>query len=59
MADLQTNDIGEDGVCSVADCDEDAQIAAVCDTGQVKHYCCGCGGGKRAGTARVEKWRAL
>lgn len=59
MTDIQTNDIAEDGECSHVRCDEVAEVAAVCDTGQVIHYCPEHGGGRSAGHALVEEWREL
>jgi len=56
---VQAASVGKSGECLHADCGDDAKLAAICDTGQIKHYCVEHGGGRRAGHARVEKWRAL
>lgn len=45
--------------CRYSGCDETAEMAADCDTGQTKHYCSDHAGGRLAGHARVEEWRGL
>jgi hypothetical protein len=59
MTDITTPDIGEAGECLHARCDARADVAAVCDTGQTKHYCDEHGHGRRAGHSRVEEWVEL
>lgn len=59
MVDIQTASVGESGKCIVHGCDADAEMAAVCDTGQIKHYCEDDAGGRYAGAAGVEEWREL
>lgn len=56
MTDVSEPDVGDSGVCLHVDCGDDADVAAACDTGQIKHYCDEHGGGRRAGHARVEEW---
>jgi hypothetical protein len=51
--------VGTSGECLHANCDRDADVAAVCDTGQIKHYCDGHGHGRRAGNALAEEWIRL
>jgi hypothetical protein len=48
--------MGEEGVCLHADCDAETVVAAVCDTGQIKHYCDDHGYSRRAGFSLVKEW---
>lgn len=59
MSDVESADVGESGQCLHARCDSDADVAAICDTGQIKHYCDEHGHGRRAGHALVEEWMDL
>lgn len=59
MTDVSEPDVGDPGECLNAGCEAGADLAAVCDTGQVKHYCGEHGGGRRAGHAWVEEWVEL
>lgn len=59
MPDIHSPDVGEMRECLNAGCDDSAAVAAVCDTGQVKHYCNKHGYGRRAGHALVEEWQGL
>lgn len=59
MTDVVESDVGTAGECLHARCDDDAEMAAVCDTGQVKHYCDDHAGGREAGHATVEEWVEL
>jgi len=59
MTELQAADVGVSGECLHARCDADADVAAVCDTGQIKHYCNDHGHSRRAGHALVERWVEL
>jgi len=59
MTDVQAADVGVSGECLHAGCSADADVAAVCDTGQIKHYCNDHGHSRRAGHALVEQWVEL
>jgi len=59
MADIQTASVGTSGKCLHVRCEADADVAAICDTGQVKHYCDDHGHERRAGHAIVEEWVEL
>ncbi len=58
-ADVSESDMGESGKCLHVDCDADADVAAICDTGQIKHYCDEHGHGRMAGISRAEEWVEL
>lgn len=59
MTDVETASVGTSGECLHVDCDDDADVAAKCDTGQIKHYCDDHGQGRRAGHSYVEEWVEL
>lgn len=45
--------VGESGKCLHVNCDEFADVAVKCDTGQIKHYCDDHHDGRRAGNALI------
>lgn len=57
--DIETASIGSSGTCLDVNCGTDATVAAICDTGQIKHYCDAHGHTRRAGNALVEEWVSL
>ena len=59
MTDVSTASVGTSSECLNVDCERGADVAAICDTGQVKHYCDSHGHGPRAGIARAEEWVEL
>lgn len=59
MTDVSTANVGASGECLHARCDDGADMAAVCDTGQIKHYCDNHAGGRKAGSSTVEEWVEL
>lgn len=52
-------DVGESGKCLHARCDDDADVAVKCDTGQIKHYCDKHNDGRRAGHALIVEEKRL
>jgi len=59
MTDVSEPSVGEAGECFNSSCGKPANVAAICDTGQIKHYCDEHGHGRKAGIATVEEWVEL
>lgn len=51
--------VGESGKCLHENCDDHANVAVKCDTGQIKHYCNDHHDGRRAGHALIVKEKRL